>query len=173
MLIDKAILLTLTEEPFAPLRRTASKTLIPRTTVHPHLVGPLGMTVTHLRWVPHRPSPQQKGSRVQRAQEPLAVLKSAKHNSWKNIITLTESFFYIHTDSGQMWLPRNESPEIRERHMISSEKLTVTIAWNPDGLHGIEVLPKGHEFDVDYHCSSVLTKLSKITRQFRNETREN
>jgi hypothetical protein len=57
--------------------------------------------------------------------------------------------------------------------MISSEKLMVTIAWNPDGLHVIEVLPKGQGFDADYHCSSALTQLLKITRQFRNETREN
>jgi hypothetical protein len=46
--------------------------------------------------------------------------------------------------------------------MISSEKLVVTIAWNPDGFHVIEVLPKRQKFNTDYGCSSVLTKLLKI-----------
>jgi histone-lysine N-methyltransferase SETMAR len=55
--------------------------------------------------------------------------------------------------------------------MISSAKLSVTIAWNPNGFHVIEVLPKGQKFSTDYCCSSVLAKLSKIATQFRNETR--
>jgi hypothetical protein len=63
-LIDKAILLALAEEPFASIRRIASRTLIPRTTVYRHLVGSLGMTLKHLRWVPERLSPQQNGNRV-------------------------------------------------------------------------------------------------------------
>jgi hypothetical protein len=86
-------------------------------------------------------------------------------------ITLDESFFYIHTDFEHMWLPVDEAPETRERHMISSEKLMVTIAWNLDGFHVIEVLPKGQKLNADYYCSSVPTKLSTIGEQFRNETR--
>jgi hypothetical protein len=110
------------------------------------------MTVKHLRWVPHRVSPEQKSSRVQKPQELLAVLKSAKHNSWKNIITPDESYFYMHTDFGHMSLPKDEALEIRERHMISSEKLMVTIPWNSDGFPVIEVLPKEQKFNADYYC---------------------
>jgi histone-lysine N-methyltransferase SETMAR len=55
--------------------------------------------------------------------------------------------------------------------MISSAKLIVTIAWNPNGFHVIEVLPKGQKFNTDYYCSSVLAKPSKIATRFRNETR--
>jgi hypothetical protein len=55
--------------------------------------------------------------------------------------------------------------------MISPEELMVTIAWNSAGFHLIEVLPKGHRFNADYGCSSVLTRLSRISRQFRNEAR--
>jgi hypothetical protein len=70
-----------------------------------------------------------------------------------------------------MWLPRDEAPETRERHMISSEKLMVTITWNPDGFHVIEFLPKGQRCTADYDWSSMLTKLSKIAGQFTNATR--
>jgi tellurite resistance-related uncharacterized protein len=58
-----------------------------------------------------------------------------------------------------MWLPRDEAPETQERHMISSEKLTVEFAWNPDGFHVIEALAKGQKCNSDYYCSSVLTQL--------------
>jgi hypothetical protein len=86
-LIDKVVLLALADESFASFRQTAPKKLIPMTRVYPHLIGPLCMTVKHLRCAPHRLSSQQKGIRVQKAQGLLTVLKSAKHNSWKSIIT--------------------------------------------------------------------------------------
>jgi hypothetical protein len=76
----------------------------------------------------------------------------------------------MHTDIGQMRIPSDEAPETRERRMIGSEKLMVTIAGNPYGFHVIEVLPKGQRFNADCYCSSVITKLSKIALQFRNET---
>jgi hypothetical protein len=62
--IDAAILLALAEKTFAFVPRIASKTLIRRTAGYRHLVRPLCMTVKHLRWVPHRLPPRQKGSRV-------------------------------------------------------------------------------------------------------------
>jgi hypothetical protein len=55
--------------------------------------------------------------------------------------------------------------------MISSETLMMTIAWNPDCGQVIEVLPQRDELNADYSCSSVLTKLLKMARQFRSETR--
>jgi histone-lysine N-methyltransferase SETMAR len=55
--------------------------------------------------------------------------------------------------------------------MISSEKVIATIAWNPDWLHVIELISKGLKFHSASYWSSVLTKLSKIARQFRNEIR--
>jgi hypothetical protein len=89
------------------------------------------------------------------------VLKSAKHNSWKKNIALVESFFYMHTNSEQMCLPRDKAPETRERHMISSEKLMVTIVWNPGGFPAIKVFRTGPKFKVDDHCSSMLQRFRK------------
>jgi hypothetical protein len=54
--------------------------------------------------------------------------------------------------------------------MASSEELMEMIAWNPDGFRLIEVLPKGEKCNTDYSSSSVLPKLWKRGRQFRNET---
>jgi hypothetical protein len=120
-LIDKAILLAVAEESFSSFRRIASKTLTSRTAVYPHLVGSLGMTVKYLRWVPHRLSPQQNGSRVQEAQTFPAVLKSTKVRSWHDITTLDWPFFYVYTDFEENWLLRDKVIETRERQMISCE----------------------------------------------------
>jgi hypothetical protein len=58
------------------------------------------------------------------------------------IIPLDVAFFSIHSDFEQMSLPRARAAETRECHMISSEKLMATIAWNREEFHVIAVLPK-------------------------------
>jgi hypothetical protein len=63
-----------------------------------------------------------EGHSIPKVEELLPVLKSTKHNFWKTNITLDASFFYVHTDFEQRWLLRDEEPETREPHMISSEK---------------------------------------------------
>jgi hypothetical protein len=77
----------------------------------------------------------------------------------------------MQTGLERIWLPRDEGPRTRERHMISSEKPMVTIPWNCNGFHVIEGLPKGQRVNADSQCASVPTKLSTIVRQFGNETR--
>jgi hypothetical protein len=68
----------------------------------------------------------------------------------EEIIALDEFFFDMHTDCEQMWLPTDEPPETRERHLISFEKVTVTLVCSPNGSHVIEILPKGHNFNTNY-----------------------
>jgi hypothetical protein len=63
-----------------------------------------------------------------------SVLKSAEHNSWKNITTLGESFFHMHPGFEHVLFPRKEAPESRARQMTISDKLMVTIAGNTDEL---------------------------------------
>jgi hypothetical protein len=84
------------------------------------------------------------------------------------MIAFDESFFCVRTAFEQTWLSRDETPETRDRHMISSDNFMAMIIWNSDGLHRIAVLLKGQKFDTDFYCSSLLTMLSKITREFRN-----
>jgi hypothetical protein len=86
------------------------------------------------------------------------------------MMTRDEFSFGMHTDFEQMWLPRDEAAETRERHITSGEKLMVTSAWNSDGFRVTAALPKGQKFKANSYCSSMLTKLSKIARQLKNET---
>jgi len=63
------------------------------------------------------------------------------------VVTLDESWFYLSTDYEQIWLPRGIDPPERERKMISSKKVMITIAWRPSGILLIKMLPKGRKFN--------------------------
>jgi transposase len=161
-LIDQAITLALNDEPFASIRQIARKTLLPRSTIYRHLTNSMGFVVKHLRWVPHNLSDDQKQMRISKSIDLLHLLNSMKHHSWRNIVTLDESWFYLATDYDSIWLPPAEAPPTREKKMISSPKLMLTIVWNPHGFHIIDILPKGAKFNSDYYISHILTPLAEI-----------
>jgi hypothetical protein len=91
-----------------------------------------------------------------------------KQRSWHDIVTLDESWFYLHlnTDHELIWLqPDGEIPE-RERRMIQSEQVMLTIVSNPSGFHLINVLPKGFKFkfNASYYITQILGLLSDWRR---------
>jgi histone-lysine N-methyltransferase SETMAR len=88
------------------------------------------------------------------------MLGRQKERSWHDVVTLDESWFYLNTAHELIWLqPDEEAPE-RELHIIQSPKLMLTIAWNPNGFHLIDVLPKGFKFNASYYISHILGPLS-------------
>jgi hypothetical protein len=141
------------------VRRIARATHLPPTTVYRRLRDTLGFTVRHLRWVPHILSDQQKQRRVECSRELLTLLESQQRRDWQDIVTLDESWFYFTTDHEQIWLPSEGRVPERERKMIQSPKLMLTIAWNPAGFHVIAFLPKGCKFNAQYYISEVLDPL--------------
>jgi histone-lysine N-methyltransferase SETMAR len=57
--------------------------------------------------------------------------------------------------------------------MVQSEKVMLTIVWNPSGLHVIDVLPKGTKFNAGHNVSNVLSPLAIWRRtQMRRSTRK-
>jgi hypothetical protein len=86
------------------------------------------------------------------------MLERQELRSWPDIVTLDESWFYLHTDQ-----PDAEIPE-RERHTVQSQKLMLTIVWNPGGFHLVNILPKGFKFNASYYVTQILDPLSKWRR---------
>jgi hypothetical protein len=79
-------------------------------------------------------------------------------------VTLDESWFYLNTNHELIWLqPDGEIPE-RERRTIQSEKVMLTIVWNPSGFHLINVLPKGFKFNASFYVTQILGQLSDWRR---------
>jgi hypothetical protein len=156
---DKAILSALGEQPFASVRQLARATHLPSSTVFYHLTKRLGFTVRHLRWVPHCLSAKDKQIRADVSRELLALLQRHERTSWRNIVTLDESWFYLETDYEQVWIPQDAEPPERQRLTIQSKKLMITVVWTPLGFARIAALPKGVKFNSDYYISEILSPL--------------
>jgi hypothetical protein len=94
------------------------------------------------------------------------MLERQERRSWHDKVTLDESWFYFNVDHELIWLqPDEETPE-GERHTVQSEKVMITIIWNPGAFHLIKLLPKGFKFD----AVSTLLKIL-IHSLFRAELR--
>jgi hypothetical protein len=79
-------------------------------------------------------------------------------------VTLDESWFYlnVNTDHELIWLqPDGEIPE-RERRTIQSEKVMLTIVWNPSCFHLINFLPTGFKFkfNASFYVTQIFGPLS-------------
>jgi histone-lysine N-methyltransferase SETMAR len=164
---DEAILAALREAPFASVRQLARLTHISAAKVYRRLTRSLGFTARHLRWVPHSLSDAQKQERVEQTQLLLRKLTSEQRRGWHDIVTLDESWFYLTTQHESIWFPETEKVPERERPMIQSKKLMLTIIWNPQGFHLINVLPKGQKFNADYYITYLLSTLSQWRRNQR------
>jgi hypothetical protein len=62
---DEAVLLTLSEEPFASVRQLARRANLHSSAVYDHLTHKLGCTVRYLRWVPFLLSEADRHTRAQ------------------------------------------------------------------------------------------------------------
>jgi hypothetical protein len=84
---DEAILLVLSEKPFASVRRIHRHPSM----AYDHLTHNLGFTIRYLRWVPHLLSEAGKHSRAQVLFELFEMLQHQKDRAWHDIVTLDES----------------------------------------------------------------------------------
>ena len=157
--LDDAIRQTLDEMPFASVRQIAHRLCQSSTTIYRHLTGALGFVLKHLRWVPHILTAAQKADRVGKSGELLRLLRSMNKGRRHLIVTLDECWFYLHEDHSVQWLPPGEKPAVRERITVQTPKMMLTIVWNTEGFHVVEILPKGAKFNADYFCNSILRAL--------------
>jgi hypothetical protein len=84
------------------------------------------------------------------------MLGRQERRSWREIVTLDESWFYLHTDHELIWeQPDAEIPE-RECHTVQSQKVMLTIVWNPGTFHLVNILPKRFKFNANYYVTQIL-----------------
>jgi hypothetical protein len=126
--VDAAILKALTDNPFASVPELSRLTYLSRSIVHRRLMESLGFTVRHLHWIHHRLSDDQKTIRVNLSRELLRVLQKQQTRAWHNILTLDESWFYLCTDHERILLTSEQPVPDRERHIMQSPELMLTVA---------------------------------------------
>jgi hypothetical protein len=68
--------------------------------------------------------------------------------------------------------PDAQIPE-RERHTVQSQKMMLTVVWNPGGFHWVNILPHGFKFNASYYVTQILDPPSKWRRaQVRRTNRK-
>jgi hypothetical protein len=101
------------------------------------------------------------------------MLERQVRRFWHDIVTLDESWFQLHPDHELIWAhPDEEIPE-RERHIVQSQKVMLTIVRNPGGFHLVNILPKGFKFNESYYVTQILDPLSKWRRTQVGRTNRN
>ena len=170
--VNEAILAVLEEEPYSSVRQIAQRTKIPKSTVYYHLVHSLGFVAKHARWIPKKLTQEQLNDRVCKCDALSKLLRKVFHHNYKFIITLDQSWFYLNTDYERQWLPPDADRPEKERVMISSKKIMVTIVWNTSGMLLIDMLPKGVKYNSDYYINHILRPLVEILDNDPDHSRE-
>jgi hypothetical protein len=120
----------------------------------------LGFHVRHLRSVPRLLSHSENLEKLTLSQQLLSVLERQERRSWHDMVTLDESWFYLNMNHELLWLQQDEENAERERHTVQSEKVMITIVWNPSGFHLIKLLPKRFKFNARYYVTQILDPFS-------------
>jgi hypothetical protein len=98
-------------------------------------------------------------NRLQKATEFLEYLQSIKHQASQCTLTAEESYFYSDIDWKQQCLPEDDEPGPRTRRGTDHSNTILTIAWNPNGFHLIDAMPKGEKHSVRYHVNNITTPI--------------
>jgi hypothetical protein len=134
------------------------KILIPMNTGQYPLVNSLRYQIKNIRWDPHSLSSIQNQARVEMSHDLIQVLRSAKHYAWTYIITLDETWFYFSNHFDRNWLPHDEPPPSFPKQTTESQKLMITVVWNPHKFHGIQSLSNGIKWTGRYDSDDVLSQ---------------
>jgi hypothetical protein len=78
-------------------------------------------------------------------------------------VTLDKRRFYFHQDSEQQWLLLAERPPCQSQSMVSSPKVMLTVVWDTQSFHIVEVHPKEATIDTDYCCQDILSGILKVS----------
>ena len=101
---DDLIKYCLDINPYASARMIARRTSIPLITVLDRLHNVFKFKNYHLRWVPHKLTPDQKAKRVTLSKAMLQVLNNHEKRNFKYILTGDESWFEYYYGIQRMWI---------------------------------------------------------------------
>jgi hypothetical protein len=113
----------------------------------------------NLRWVSHALNSSQKAEQVTLSHEILAVLESDRRNSFQNVITRDESWFFLYYPRDSICAQsRDEVPEIISQQ-IDSEKCLISVLWSVNGMQSLEDVPKATTYHSAFFCDIIVPSL--------------
>ena len=69
-------------------------------------------------------------------------------------------------DHEKIWLAPDDEIPLREKKMIFTKKYMVTIFWNLQGFHLVDILDDGLTFTADYFINNILQKIDEAYKGF-------
>jgi hypothetical protein len=93
------------------------------------------------------------------------MLEAQQAAGWHDIVTLNESWFYFSRDHECIWFEPEELVPDKERQIISSSTLIITVVWNSSGFYVMTALPKGLKVDIGYYTREILQEIEKWREQ--------
>jgi hypothetical protein len=112
--IDNVILQALNQISFTSVRELAKSTCISNAIIWRRLTRFLGFVVKHLHWVLHRLTDAQRQIWIDRSNELLILLESARANDWQSFMTLNESWFYLWTSHEKIWFQAGQQSQFSQ-----------------------------------------------------------
>jgi D-hexose-6-phosphate mutarotase len=79
----------------------------------------------------------------------------------ENQLQHQKPWFYLHADHELIWAQPDADIPKRERQTVESQKMMLTIVWNPGGFHVLNMLPKGLKFNASSYVTQILDPLSE------------
>jgi hypothetical protein len=61
-----------------------------------------------------------------------------------------------------IWLPHDELPPSFRKHTTASQKLMITILWNPHGFRVTQSLPKGIKWTVRHYSNNIFSQIGAL-----------
>ena len=148
----------------------ARRTGIPLTTVLDRLHNVFKLKNYHLRWVPHKLTPDQKAKRVTLSKAMLQVLNNHEKRNFKYILTGDESWFEYYYGIQHMWICNIDQRQDIVNQTIE-KKIMVIFFFNGDGPQLIKIKPSGLKINAEYFINNVIKKLEvlDVTQKAKNQ----
>lgn len=149
----------LKDEPFSSVRSIAEELKENPSTIYRYLTSYIGLIFKYSRYVPHSLSDLQKLERVAQSLDLSKVIESCKHDSYRSILTGDQKWCILKYSSIGAWVLADENPPLFENNTIGTQKMMLTVIWNPNGFYVIDFCPRNTKYNSEYFINYILAKI--------------
>jgi hypothetical protein len=128
-------------------------------TVKDRLINDLGMKQIKFQWIPHLLTSNQKLKRIEGAKIIETALKIHRESDYKYLVTGDESWFFYDNECDMMWLPSGSKVPTKERRMICSPKILLTVFFSGERIIYWSFLERGDLMNSERFIDTVLTPM--------------
>jgi hypothetical protein len=120
------------------------------------------MKCCHLRWIPHTLTVAQKVEREDLTKIMLEILAKHATSKFHFLFPGDESWLLYAYHARTMWTLCPENVDEVQRASHAAKKTMMTVFFNGDGLHLIDILPGNQKMNAEYFAEIILASLVSV-----------